>query len=124
MLWVTFGHAETTGMTVAVGANVKDENYFAEPKGLLRALVPAARIASGIGGKRGRAGEPTCASGYCLEPVKVPSPNCPSDTLPLIFLPSVLPEYFTARLWPCASTLYSIVTSSPLTVPVTCASPS
>jgi hypothetical protein len=54
MLWVTFGHAETTGMTVVVGANVKDENYFAEPKGLLRALVPAARIASGIGGKRGR----------------------------------------------------------------------
>jgi hypothetical protein len=32
MLWVTFGYAQTTGMTVMVGANVKDENYFAEPK--------------------------------------------------------------------------------------------
>jgi hypothetical protein len=34
MLWVTFGYAEARGMTVAVGANMKDENCFAERKGL------------------------------------------------------------------------------------------
>src|SRR5580698_7751843 len=61
---------------------------------------------------------------YCFFPVKVPSPNWPSDTLPLMVFPSVLPVYFTARLPACPSTLYSMVTSSPLTVPVTCASPS
>jgi hypothetical protein len=50
MLWVTFGYAQTTGMTVMVGANVKDENYFAEPKGLLRALgKTCARLLLGTG---------------------------------------------------------------------------
>jgi hypothetical protein len=34
MLWVTFGYAEAREMTVMVGANMKDENYFAEREGL------------------------------------------------------------------------------------------
>jgi hypothetical protein len=46
MLWVTFGYAETTGMTVMAGANVKDENYFAEPQGLPRALGKTVRAAT------------------------------------------------------------------------------
>src|SRR5580700_119418 len=54
---------------------------------------------------------------YCLVPLKVPSPSWPSDTLPLIELPSTLPVYFTASTWPCASTLYSMTTSLPVTVP-------
>jgi hypothetical protein len=33
MLWVTFGYAEARGMTVTVGANMKDENCFAEREG-------------------------------------------------------------------------------------------
>src|ERR1700722_1285229 len=123
MLWVTFGYAEARGMTVTVGANMKDENCFAEREGLAEGARLKGTANSRIGEKK--AAPRACpASPYCLVPVKVPSPNCPSDTFPLIVLPSVLPEYFTARPWPCASTLYSIVTSSPLTVPATCASPS
>jgi hypothetical protein len=34
MLWVTFGYAEARGMPVTVGANMKDENCFAECEGL------------------------------------------------------------------------------------------
>jgi len=34
MLWVTFGCAEATGMTVMVGANMKDENCLTECGGL------------------------------------------------------------------------------------------
>jgi hypothetical protein len=30
MLWVTFGRAGTIGMAFAVGANMKDENCFAQ----------------------------------------------------------------------------------------------
>jgi hypothetical protein len=30
MLWVTFGRARFVGMTVAVGAKMKDENCFAQ----------------------------------------------------------------------------------------------
>jgi hypothetical protein len=118
-------------MPVGVGLNLKDENYFAHQT-----------LAAGANSRPGRAAVRECrqmeaptrpriklkGSGlpypsrrhnYCLVPVKVPSPSCPSETLPLIVLPSVLPEYFTARLpaWP--STLYSSVTSSPFTVPVT-----
>jgi hypothetical protein len=35
MLWVTFGYAEARGMPVTVGANMKDENCFAEREGLV-----------------------------------------------------------------------------------------
>ena len=118
-------------MPVRVGLNLKDENYFAQ-----QTLGAGAKSRPGraIGREcrqmeaptrpriklKGAASlDPSKRHNYCLVPVKVPSPNCPSETLPLIVLPSVLPEYFTARLpaWP--STLYSIVTSSPFTVPVT-----
>lgn len=120
-------------------ANLKDENYFAHAASGLHELVPEHGLLTGESGngltgeayfiKRGaisplNISRDGCGSDYCFLPVKVPSPNCPSDTFPLIVLPSVLPEYFTARVPPCPSTLYSIVTSSPLTVPVTCASPS
>ena len=124
MPWVTFGCAEATGMTVMVGANMKDENYLTECGGLaagMRATGADRRPLSRRNEAPGRA--KAARAGYCLVPVKVPSPNCPSDTLPLMVLPSVLPEYFTATACPCPSTLYSIVTSSPFTVPVTCASP-
>ena len=46
MPWVTFGCAGTAGMAVTVGAKMKDENYFAEPKGLLRALGKDLRAAT------------------------------------------------------------------------------
>jgi hypothetical protein len=135
MPWVTFGCRGSAGMPVGIGLNMKDENYFAHQS-----------LSRGANSLPGRAIGKEClqleaakrrrielkgsslplihhktyrVKNYCLVPVKVPSPNCPSETLPLIVLPSVLPEYFTARLpaWP--STLYSIVTSSPFTVPVT-----
>src|ERR1700679_3428031 len=112
MPWVTFGCAEATGMTVMVGANMKDENYLTECGGLaagMRATGADRRPLSRRNEAPGRA--KAARAGYCLVPVKVPSPNCPSDTLPLMVLPSVLPEYFTATACPCPSTLYSIVTS-------------
>ena len=114
MPWVTFGCAGTAGMAVAVGANMKDENCFAKAASLgLQELAPQKAINGRIrkSGDWRRLfhelkGEPSPlyrftdwnGSGYCFLPVKVPSPNCPSDTLPLMVLPSVLPEYFTARL--------------------------
>ncbi|MEA3160250.1 MAG: hypothetical protein QOD95_1798 [Gammaproteobacteria bacterium] len=98
-------------MAVTVRANLKDENYFAKAASGLRELaVPErngppirengllARLFHRLEGERSPPWE-CCGSGYCFLPVKVPSPNCPSDTLPLIVLPSVvLPEYFTARV--------------------------
>ena len=125
MLWVTFARADNDRNAVAVGANIKDENYFA----VRDAPMPQKRPHRGANlremasaslfralGRRTR--------GYCLVPLKVPSPNVPNTTFPLMEFPSTFPVYFTARVCPCASILYSIVTSSPLTVPVTWASPS
>jgi len=57
MLWVTFGYAEAAGMSSMVGANVKDENYFAEPRG----LAAAARVTGADrrpNWKNGAPGEP------------------------------------------------------------------
>lgn len=97
-------------MAVTVRANLKDENYFAKAASGLRELAVPERneppnrenglLARLISSTRGRSPPwECCGSGYCFLPVKVPSPNCPSDTLPLIVLPSVvLPEYFTARV--------------------------
>jgi len=78
MLWVTFGYAEAPGMTVTVGANMKDENCFAERKALAAGARPKRRPLQPNGGKKPapRAGP---AGRYCLVPVKVPSPSCPSD---------------------------------------------
>jgi len=116
MPWVTFGCAGTAGMAVTVGANMKDENYFAKAaagttgtraaegnRGANREKRRRARLSSRLLVNRQGSRLPLDArggrgSGYCFLPVKVPSPNCPSDTLPLIDLPSVLPEYFTARV--------------------------
>jgi len=44
MLWVTFGYAEARGMAVTVGANMKDENCFAERKGLAAGAAAGARL--------------------------------------------------------------------------------
>ena len=141
MLWVTFGRARISRMAFAVGAKIKDENCFAQPSDTLARIAPSHRVREGnCRPERVKAPGRLNLRGalallihswkgglnldYCLVPVNVPSPNWPSETLPLIVLPSVLPEYFTARLpaWP--STLYSMVTSSSFTVPLTCASPS
>ena len=101
-------------MAVTVRANSKDENYFAPAPGWTTRTSTSKGAMDGRIGKTGdwrahfmnsrRATSPwdTRRDGrgndYCFLPVKVPSPNCPSDTLPLIVLPSVvLPEYFTAR---------------------------
>ena len=104
-------------MAVTVRANLKDENYFAKAAGGTTRTRAAGALWTAESGKRGTGesisltrggaiaplgGPPPwegCGTGYCFLPVKVPSPNCPSDTLPLIVLPSlVLPEYFTARV--------------------------
>ncbi len=114
MAWVTFECRGMIGMPAGIGSNIKDENYVAQPE-----------AGAGANSRSGRAGVRECRQteppmacselnlrggpplvgraqisnrSYCLVPVKVPSPNCPSETLPLIVLPSVLPEYFTARL--------------------------
>lgn len=114
MPWVTFGCRDILGVAVGIGANIKDENYFAQQslgKGAnshpgrptvreCRQLEAPKRPPIKLKGS----GLPLIhqeeiqSADYCLVPVKVPSPSCPSDTLPLIVLPSVLPEYFTARL--------------------------
>ena len=41
MLWVTFGRAGTIGMGVAVGANMKDENCFAQQSDTRTRIAPA-----------------------------------------------------------------------------------
>src|ERR1700722_7674658 len=54
MLWVTFGYAEARGMTVTVGANMKDENCFAEREG----LAAGARLKGAANGRIGEKGRP------------------------------------------------------------------
>jgi hypothetical protein len=114
MPWVTFGYARAAGIAVTVRANMKDENYFAPAAGWTTRSGAASGAFEGRIGEKGRLArlfhEPKgsylplgirrdgCRADYCFLPVKVPSPNCPSDTLPLIVFPSVLPEYFTARV--------------------------
>jgi hypothetical protein len=118
MPWVTFGCRDILGVATGIGANIKDENYFAHPCGCVRPNLHPGRATTREcrqmeAQKRRRIKlkgrelpltyqEESGSENYCFVPVKVPSPNCPSDTLPLIVLPSVLPEYFTARLpaWP------------------------
>jgi hypothetical protein len=53
MLWVTFGYAETTGMTVVVEANVKDENYFAERRACRARSCHRRGSPAELGGKGG-----------------------------------------------------------------------
>lgn|SRR5882724_6545325 len=117
MPWVTFGYVRAAGMAVTVRANSKDENCFAQAASRTQAgLHELAPPKGGNGRANRKKGRPVRlfhglkgsdfpldirrdgrGSGYCFLPVKVPSPNCPSDTLPFMVLPSVLPEYFTAR---------------------------
>ena len=52
MLWVTFGRARIIGRAFAIGANMKDENCFAQPK-----RHPGANRASPWGFGREIAGE-------------------------------------------------------------------
>jgi hypothetical protein len=52
MLWVTFGYAEARGMTPTVGANMKDENCFAEREGLAGGARLRRRSYSLTGGER------------------------------------------------------------------------
>ena len=92
MLWVTLEYAGATEMAVTVGQTRKlrttSQRRACRTSLASPAAVTTARIWEGNAWR----------GNYCLVPVKVPSPNCPSDTLPLMVLPSVLPEYFTARL--------------------------
>jgi hypothetical protein len=87
---------------------MKDENCIAEARGCA-AKAKAQRLPRPIGGNvmcsaqtyglrpaSQFAGAPRVF--YCLVPLKVPSPNWPSDTLPLIEFPATLPVYFTASV--------------------------
>jgi hypothetical protein len=105
MPWVTFGCRHILGVAVGIEVNIKDVNCFAqqstqqEPNSRQgRATARECRQLEAPKPPRIKLKGSGLPLDYCLVPVKVPSPNCPSDTLPFIVLPSVLPQYFTARL--------------------------
>ncbi len=68
MLWVTFGYAEAPGMTIMVGANMKDENCFAE-RGALGAGAGVSGADyppnQGRGGPAGLLGRDCRATAWC-----------------------------------------------------------
>jgi hypothetical protein len=79
-------------MTVTAGVNVKDENCFAEAAAAPRNWADDSAACAADG---------AAIAGYCLVPVKVPSPSWPSEAPRLVGQPAhtllIIARHYSCR---------------------------